>query len=165
MTSQYLKRRLSQHRSYWIGLDTHCLIHLLHRVDSKKEALKLEIEEMHKHKSLDPKFGYNKKADKYIQKSKDLMSQSAKKRVQKYGIPFLGQSHSEKTKMKMSEAKKGRVPSCSGHNSIKLRNKQTGEEFETILLACKKYDLHKASLSRCLQGKQKSCGGYEWEKI
>ena len=165
MTSQYLKVRLSQHRSRWIGRFSRCEISLLHRVRSREEALKLEIEEIHKYRSLNPKSGYNKKTDKYVQDSKDLMSQSAKERVRKYGVPFLGQRHSNKTRKVMSNLKKGKTPSCSGHNSIKVKNLQTGEEFETILQACEKYNLHKASLSRHLRGKQKSCGGFQWSKI
>ena len=47
----------------------------------------------------------------------------------------------------------------------KIRNIETGEIFPSLKEACLKYGLKNGNLSKCCNGKRKSCGGYHWEYV
>lgn len=48
------------------------------------------------------------------------------------------------------------------HN-VKVRNVETGEEFDNFIAAAASVNRHKSGISACIRGKQKTCGGYHWE--
>lgn len=83
-----------------------------------------------------------------------------------------GQRLSEETKKKMSESRKGRKMSpesiskrtqtCKDKNIYKkVRNIETGEVFDTISDAKKKYGVN--NINKVLRGEMERCGGYHWE--
>ena len=39
----------------------------------------------------------------------------------------------------------------------------TGEIFNSMREACRKYNIHTGSMTECCQGKRKTAGGYKWE--
>mgnify|MGYP003463631969 FL=1 len=39
----------------------------------------------------------------------------------------------------------------------------TGEIFNSMREACRKYNIHTGSMTECCRGKQKTAGGYKWE--
>lgn len=47
----------------------------------------------------------------------------------------------------------------------KIKNLDTGETFSSLKEACNKYGLKNGNLSKCCNGKRKTCGGYRWEYI
>lgn len=70
--------------------------------------------------------------------------------------PFYGKHHSDKTKNKISEINKGK-------GSIKVINIDTGEIFNSLKDATKKYNISSPTvISDCCKGKYKSVYGYKW---
>lgn len=70
--------------------------------------------------------------------------------------PFYGKHHSDKTKNKLSEINKGK-------GSIKVINIDTGEIFNSLKDATKKYNISSpTAISDCCKGKYKSVYGYKW---
>ena len=47
--------------------------------------------------------------------------------------------------------------------SIKAICITTGEIFNSMREACRKYNIHTGSMTECCQGKRKTAGGYKWE--
>jgi hypothetical protein len=84
-------------------------------------------------------FGY-----KYSTESKQKMSESAKKRVQRLGIPWKGKKHSEETIKKLSAKRKGRI------FSHKLTQEQYDEIRNTFLLNKENYPTKIAKNGRSL---------------
>ena len=84
--------------------------------------------------------------------------------------PFYGKTHSEEFKKKNSERKKGNKNFLGRHHSdeskrklAKSHNKKiicitTNEIFDSITIACKKYNLDISSVSKVCKDKQKSSG-------
>jgi len=97
------------------------------------------------------------------------------------GAGFLGKKHSEQTKKQMSESQKKREKvvitdswrkaigdSKRGLNSPrkrKVKNLDTGEEFEAIVFASIKYNISCCYISACCRGRRKKAKGYHWAYI
>lgn len=88
----------------------------------------------------------------------------------KYGSP------SKETRQKISEANKRRIISeetrikqslshlgKKGNHIKRIINLDTGEIFESLVSAGRKYGLNIKNISANLHKKTKSCGGYHWE--
>lgn len=161
MTSRY-SHRMRVHKSReFRGL--HFSHEIICKTKDKETALELEKFWILKLKSNDQRFGYNKMIGKILpDSSKMKMSASQKMRKDR---PFLGKKHSEETRKMMSDKKRGKVPSSSGWNKKRIKNQTTGEVFESINAACERYNLHKAAVSRCCLGKQKTSGGFVWSLL
>jgi len=159
MTSK-LKQRMATHKHReFRGVDFYYQI--LEKTHSKQEAFSLEKKWTEQLDTTNPDVGYNKNTGPIPNEgSRKKMSEGQKRRTDR---PFLGKKHSDETRKKMSEAKKGKAPSCVGHNSRAVKNMETGEVFEKMTDACERYQLHKAALSRCCLGKQKTSGGFHWQ--
>lgn len=70
--------------------------------------------------------------------------------------PFYGKHHSDKTKNKLSKINKGK-------GSMKVINIDTGEIFNSLKDATKKYNINSPTvISDCCKGKYKSVYGYKW---
>ena len=132
--------------------------------------------------------GFNDEAKKRMREShigkKLPEEQKDKIRLAQIGRPptygMLGKKHSEETKIKMSLASKGKkksleatekmrnslkgklVGSKNGHSHAVI-NITTGEQFECISMAAKKYNLCHSAIGQVCLGKRKTCGGYEWK--
>lgn len=70
-----------------------------------------------------------------------------------------GKEHTEETRRKMSESKKG----SKNHNARKVRCVETGEVFGSMAEA--KEWLGKGDIGACLAGRQHTAGGYSWEYV
>lgn len=104
--------------------------------------------------------------------------------------PMKGKHLSEETKRKLSEAHKGKkMPELalkklserskgeknyfygkhfcgSNHpNAIKVLCVETGEVFDCIRYAAKKYNLHHSDISKCCKNKAKTCGKLHWRYV
>lgn len=75
----------------------------------------------------------------------------------KMSISKTGFKHSEESKKKMSEEWK-----ANPHNYKEVICLETKEIFHTITEASKVKNCNRRSLSNCVKGKQKTCGGYHW---
>lgn len=105
---------------------------------------------------------------------------NAKKRYYAQGgkHPMLGKHHTEETRCKISESRKGKsLNHCRKHSDEikrkisenrkglgcrKVINLNTNEIFDSIQDACKKYNLLDGSISRVCSGKYKTSGGFKW---
>ena len=68
------------------------------------------------------------------------------------GNPFYGRHHTKKSKVKISENRKGK-------GGKKVQCIETGEKFECMMDAARKYKLKTAaSIGQCCMGKAKSAG-------
>ena len=56
-------------------------------------------------------------------------------------------------------------PYCKGNGPKRVKNIETGEVFNSIALAGKKYNIRSQCISRCCLGEQKTAGGYHWELV
>lgn len=63
--------------------------------------------------------------------------------------PMYGKSHSEETKVKISDMLKGKKIGKDNHKSISVVLLNTGEVFESINIASKKFNISSGSISRC----------------
>lgn len=68
---------------------------------------------------------------------------------------------SKETKKKISEAHKG----SKNHRARKVRCVETGEIFDTLSEAAKKYNLYRNNISLVCTGTLKTTGGYHWEYV
>lgn len=55
-------------------------------------------------------------------------------------------------------------------NSVRSHNKpvrcvETGEVFDSIIIAAKEKGLNQSNISKACRGKYKTCGGYHWEVV
>lgn len=87
--------------------------------------------------------------------------------------PFYGKHHSEETRQRLSEKKKGMKLSDEwrqhiSENSakkVKVRNVETGEVFESIREAAQQYNITPTHITRVCRGRRKTSGGYHWEYV
>lgn len=84
------------------------------------------------------------------------------------GNPFYCKKHSEESKEKMSQSRKGRILSEEWKEKIgkalqkKVINLDTGEVFDSVRNAAKHYNLKDTHITRVCKGKRKTTGGYKW---
>lgn len=84
--------------------------------------------------------------------------------------PFFGKKHSDISKKKMSEQRKGmghlseeQVKRLrSSHYKVKVRNVETGEVFDSAKEAATKYGLKETHIIRVCKGKRNRTGGFHW---
>lgn len=155
----------------------HVIIHVEIGIDALDN---LEIEYIEKYNTL--KDGYNstyggKKILKHTEEQKEKISKSCKVSIRKkyeedsvfreklldnlskiknrshYGKDnsFYGKTHSNEMKKKFLT----REVKCI----------DTGEIFQSINDACKKYNIRRTGITACCSGKQNRCGGYRWEYV
>lgn len=97
---------------------------------------------------------------------------SIKKTVQYVGDgnPFFGKRHSEESRKKMSDARKGLAHLTDeqvknlrlSHHTVKVRNVETGEVFNSVKEAAMTYALKETHITRVCKGKRKTTGGFHW---
>lgn len=80
------------------------------------------------------------------------------------GNPMYGKNHSEESKLKISKSKKGKFTGAKSHNARKIMLLNTGEFFDAIIEAEKKYNIRHQDISKCCIGKRKSAGKINGEK-
>ena len=68
--------------------------------------------------------------------------------------------HSEESKKKMSEARKGRKPS----NAFKVMCVETGEIFDSMADAARIKCINN-NISNVLDKEDRTCGGYHWKRV
>ncbi|MCH8680062.1 GIY-YIG nuclease family protein [Staphylococcus lugdunensis] len=113
---------------------------------------------------------------KHRQESKLKMSLSKRRSQAMKGKNnhFYGKKHTDETKKKMSDAwksgKRTMTPEMKAklkenHYTKKVRNKTTGEIFDSVKGAAETYNLKDTHISRVCKGKRKKTGGFEWEYV
>jgi len=83
---------------------------------------------------------------------------------------FFGKRHSLESRQKMSAARKGLAHLNAeqikrlreSHHTVKVRNVETGEVFDSIKAAAIAYDLKETHITRVCKGKRKTTGGFHW---
>lgn len=109
----------------------------------------------------------------HTQAAKHIMSVAKKQTYIGKGNPFYGKHHSEESKQKMSESRKGRVIneewrkhlSETSPKKVKVHNIETGEIFNSIKEAAEKYNIIPTHITRVCRGKRKTTGGFHWEYV
>lgn len=101
------------------------------------------------------------------QSSKQKMSVAKSKLYRGKGNPFYGKTHSDEQKAKWSRERKGRDMSKATAASLpsiirKVKNLDTGEVFDSIIEAARKYNIKPTHISRVCRGKRKHTGGFRW---
>lgn len=86
--------------------------------------------------------------------------------------PFYGKKHTDETRQKMKEAwteeRKEQLRLMikkRKHHTVKVRNVDTGEVFNSVKEAAEKYGLKDTHISRVCKGKRKTTGGFKWEYV
>ena len=112
--------------------------------------------------------GENTKGFKHREYSKHKMSVTKSKMYIGKNNPFYGKHHSKEQCEKWSKERKGRdmskvTEAAKKVNSIKVKNIETGEVFNSIVEAAEKYNLKATHITRVCRGKRKTTGGFHWE--
>lgn len=148
---------------------------------TKEEACQKEIELIKLYKSNGREFGYNLSIGGEV----NIPSEEGIKRLREF---LKGHKLSEETKRKISNTQKGKIISpetrakmSKSHIGL-VRSKEhiennrrakfkavicieTGEEFESIQLAEKSYNIAHGKIGEVCKGNRKTTGGYHWEFI
>lgn len=196
-TTQTLKERMRAHlkdykRNLPIDVDLYKYgienfkVEVIDNATNKEELDQKEIYYIKLYNSKYPN-GYNlsdggstTKGYHHRQESKDKMREVKRKCGKKIseayigeGNPFYGKKHSEESKKKMSEKRKG-YKHLTEEQIIKLRNShfktkvmciETNEIFNSIREAGEKYNIKETHISRVCRGGRKTTGGYHWKYI
>lgn len=111
--------------------------------------------------------GYNHKEE-----SKKKMSLSKKGTFKGEDNPFFGKKHTQETRQKMRDAwteeRKEQLrlsAKTRKHRTVKVRNVDTGEVFDSVKEAAEKHNLKDTHISRVCKGKRKTTGGFKWEYV
>lgn len=111
--------------------------------------------------------GYNHKEE-----SKEKMRLSKKGTFKGEDNPFFGKKHTHETRQKMRDAwteeRKEQLrlsAKTRKHLTVKVRNVDTGEVFDSVKEAAEKYNLKDTHISRVCKGKRKTTGGFKWEYV
>lgn len=115
--------------------------------------------------------GYKHRLD-----SRKKMSETKKRNkvVKGKNNPFYGKTHTKETRKRMSEkwqsgervmSEENKQKLRDAHHTRKVRNLTTGEVFDSIKQAAKKYNILETHITRVCKGKRKSTGGYKWEYV
>jgi len=91
--------------------------------------------------------------------SREKLSES--KRGKKTWIS--GKHHTEETRRKISEIQTGTRMGKDNHKSVTIKCVETGEIFDSIGEAERKYGVTRTHVCACCRGKRKTAGGYHWE--
>ena len=125
--------------------------------ENQKHAYKVGLQKIRRGKSS-PMFRKT-----HTEESKQKISKSKKGSISwnkgKTGV------YSEETLKNMSEAKKGKMVGRKNHKSIPILCIETGEIFESINLASKKFNCSESNIRRVLKGKQNKCANMHWKYI
>lgn len=150
---------------------------------TKEEAEQKEIELIAKYQSNNPEYGYNidnggNSLGKHSEttKLKISKSHSGKTLTEEHKLK-LSQSHkgkkpwnkgvpiSDEQKQKQREKMTGKLSGTKHPNTRRIICVETGEQFDCMIFACDKYSMGRGNLWSCLNGKQKTCGGFHWKYI
>lgn len=196
-TTQSLKERMRCHlKDYKNNLPIDVDLHKLgienfkiEQIDEAKTKNELDEKEIYYIKLYNTKYpiGYNlsdggstTKGYHHRQESKDKMRNAKRKCGKKIseaymgeGNPFYGKKHSEESKQKMSEKRKGfkhlteeQIANLKkSHFKTKVMCIETNEIFNSIREAEKIYNIKGTHISRVCRGKRKTTGGYHWKYI
>ena len=111
--------------------------------------------------------GYNHKEE-----SKEKMRLSKKGTFKGEDNPFFGKKHTHETRQKMRDAwteeRKEQLrlsAETRKYRTVKVRNVDTGEVFDSVKKAAEKYSLKDTHISRVCKGKRKTTGGFKWEYV
>lgn len=111
--------------------------------------------------------GYNHRKD-----TKEKMRLAKKGKFEGENNPFYGKKHTEETRKKMREAwtdsrkeKLVQMTKTRKTHTVKVRNVDTGEVFNSIKAAGEKYNIKPTHITRVCKGKRKTTGGFRWEYI
>ena len=111
--------------------------------------------------------GYNHKEE-----SKEKMRLSKKGTFKGEDNPFFGKKHTLETRQKMRDAwteeRKEQLrlsAKTRNYRTVKVRNVDTGEVFDSVKKAAEKYSLKDTHISRVCKGKRKTTGGFKWEYV
>lgn len=154
-------------------------IDIIDRADSIEELNEKEIYWIKHFDCMVPK-GYNQcyggentMGYKHKELSKKKMSDSKKNMYFGNDNPFYGKTHSEEQKQKWRDSRRGMKHLSNdqieklrkSHHKVGVLNVDTGEVFDSIKIAAKKYNLKDTHITRVCKGKRKTTGGYRWEYI
>lgn len=144
---------------------------------TEDEAIWLEEELIRTNRTYDSEFGYNKAIGrKYTDEQKEAMSGANNPMYGKRGTenPNYGRARTEEHKAKISKAHKGKVISeehkakmsgANNHNAKKIICTTTMVVFDCIKDAADYYGTHRQNISSCCNGKYKSAGKLNGEKL
>lgn len=152
----------------------------IEQIDSASSIEELNLKEMQwiKHFDCIAPNGYNMcegggntKGFHHKEESKRKMSEAKASSFCGLGNPFFGKTHSDVSRKKMSEARKGMAHLTEeqiqrirdSHHTMKVRNIETGEVFDSIKSAAEAYGLKDTHITRVCKGKRKTTGGFHWE--
>jgi group I intron endonuclease len=137
---------------------------------SKADADRLEDYYIMLYHSMNPQMGFNLKGGgskgKHSEATRNKISETAKLRVMPCGekSPMYGKHHSQSTKDKFSEMRKGeKHPRCKKVAQI---DKATGEVikvFPYLRKATEETGVNCSHICSCCKGKRKQAGGYVWK--
>lgn len=111
--------------------------------------------------------GYNHKEE-----SKEKMRLSKKGTFKGEDNPFFGKKHTHETRQKMRDAwteeRKEQLRlsvKTRKHHTVKVRNVDTGEVFDSVKEAAEKYNTEGTHITSVCKGKRKTTGGFKWEYV
>lgn len=162
-------------KKYGIENFDYAVIDEAHDMD---ELNKKEIFWIKHFNSLAP-FGYNlcigggnTKGYRHRTESKEKMRLAKKGTFLGKENPFYGKKHTDETRQKMKEAwteeRKEQLrlmAKTRKQHTVKVRNVDTGEVFDSVKKAAEKYGLKGTHISRVCKGKRKTTGGFKWEYV
>ena len=101
------------------------------------------------------------------------MSQNKKGKYTGAENHFYGKHHTEESRRKMSESRKGRViddewrQHLSEASTVKrqVQNLDTGEIFDSVKKAAESCGVASTNITRACKGKTKTSGGYRWKYV
>lgn len=105
--------------------------------------------------------------------SKRKMSEAKSKAYIGKENPFYNKTHSEESKKKMSDKRKGMkhlseeqiAKLRESHRTVSVKNIETNETFNSIKEAAEKHNIPDTHISRVCKGKRKTAGGYHWQYV
>lgn len=77
--------------------------------------------------------------------------------------PMYGKSKTDEVKEKISESRKGKLVGGDNPFSRKVICITTGEEFNSLAEASRKYNIGIPNITACCRGRRKRTGGLEWK--
>lgn len=91
-------------------------------------------------------------------KGQNLGSKMSEEQKEKIRQSNLGKKRTQETKKNLSISHLGK----ESYHKVKIINLDTGEIFESLTQAGKRYNLNIKNISANIRKKTKSCGGYHW---
>ena len=133
--------------------------------NSRDEILRIEQFWIDKFATYDRKLGFNMSP---VTKGSGPHTKESKKKI---SIANKGHRHSEETKRKISKISTGRKLSKEQKEKIgkscqiKVLNVTTGEIFNSIREAARRFNISNTNISHVCLGKSETAGGYSWEYL